>query len=75
MTNQTSPNDGCVASLVDLAMRLRLKRSLLSQMVDGHPEQRERIRLRGKVEGVDLALSFIEEELREQQKTASGSDS
>ena len=51
------------STLLDLHDRLIQKRNLLLQMVVGSTGN-ERTRLAGKVEGVDLALSFIEEARR-----------
>ena len=52
------------AALTDLHERLIQKRNLLQKMASEARGSNERNRLMGKAEGVDLALSFIEETRR-----------
>lgn len=52
-------------AMANLSERLREKRNLLHDMADGHPfGSSEQHRLRGKAEGVNLAISFVEEVIR-----------
>lgn len=52
--------------LDDLATRLREKVSMLNKMADEMPKGADRFRLRGKADGVVLALTLVEEARRDQ---------
>lgn len=55
------PRAAASAPLDDLAQRLWEKSLTLEGMVAAATNAAERIRLKGKQEGVDLALSFVKE--------------
>lgn len=59
----TPTND--YGALKDLEQRLSDKALALSDLADETADQDERRRLRAKAEGVDLALSFVQEYLRD----------
>ena len=52
-------------ALLDLAQRLRERAATLDRMADQHRDYVERARLWGKAGGVELALSFVLEAIRE----------
>lgn len=54
-------------TLRDLEQRLQEKRATLDRMADRHPDWAERARLWGKASGVGLALSFVQEAIREHE--------
>lgn len=60
------------SQLFDLAERLRSKATVLDDLVDDSglpPTMSEHVRLRGKAEGVRLALSFVEKLIRQEDPT------
>ena len=55
---------GLNAVLGDLISRLRKAEWHLNSVLTRSPEEPDRLRLKGKIEGVKLALSYVEEMLR-----------
>lgn len=62
MSDTTQSNE--VTHLIDLRQRLAVAAGRLDALVDTYWESTERVRVRGKAEGVRMALSYVEEALR-----------